>query len=66
MNIATLAPYVIAYLCGCATPILIVFKTADDRENGSGCFYLILLIGLFIAIGGVAYLWMTAPNSSLG
>jgi hypothetical protein len=66
MNIATLAPYLITYLCGCATPILIVFKTADDRENGSGCLYLLLLIGLFIAICGVAYLWMTAPNSSLG
>jgi len=66
MNIATLAPYLITYLCGCFTSILLVFRTPDDRRNGSGCVYLFLLLGVLFAIGFVIYLWVTAPVSSLG
>lgn len=38
--------YLVAYLCGVATPILIIRNFVKDDQDGSSCFFNILLVGL--------------------
>jgi hypothetical protein len=38
--------YLVAYLCGVATPILIVRKLVKDHEDEDSCFLNILLWGV--------------------
>jgi hypothetical protein len=48
--------YLIAYLCGVATPILIVRKLVGDHDDGSSCFLNILLWGVMSLI--LIVLWL--------
>jgi hypothetical protein len=59
MNFSSVAPYLIAYLLGVATPVLVAtfFFRGQDNERDNSCFLIWLLVILFVAIIAVVYFW---------
>ncbi len=59
MQISSIAPYLIVYLLGVATPILIaaLFFKGQNRNNDNCCFLVGVLGILFLAIAAITFLW---------
>ena len=59
MYFSRFAPYLIAYLLGVATPVLVatLFFRGQDNERENSCLLVGLLVTLFLAIIAVAYFW---------
>jgi hypothetical protein len=59
MQISSIAPYLIAYLLGVATPILIaaLFFQGQNRDNDNCCFLVGVLGIIILAIVGISFLW---------
>jgi hypothetical protein len=62
MSFSRFAPYLIAYLFGVATPVLMAlfFFRGQDNERENSCFLVWLLVILVVAIIVVAYFWAAA------
>lgn len=58
MNISTIAPYLIVYLLGVATPIVMLSKANRDEDAFAGCIFVAVLVVIVAIIGTVFYLWM--------
>jgi len=59
MLFSRVAPYLVAYLLGVATPVLVaaLFFRGQDNERDNSCFLIWLLVILFVAISAVVYFW---------
>ena len=59
MNFSSVAPYLIAYLLGVATPVLVamLFFRGQDNERDNSCFLVWVLVILFVAIIAIGYFW---------
>jgi hypothetical protein len=59
MTFSRFAPYLIAYLLGVATPVLVAmfFFRGQDNERDNSCFLVWLLVILFVAIIVIVYFW---------
>jgi hypothetical protein len=59
MSFSSIAPYLIAYLLGVATPVLLalLFFRGQDNERENSCFLISLLVILFGAILAILYFW---------
>jgi hypothetical protein len=64
MTFSSFAPYLIAYLLGVATPVLIaaIFFRGQDEERDNSCFLIWVLVILFVAIMAIVYFWAVAGN----
>lgn len=52
-------PYLLVYLAGFATPILILQSLVKDREDGSSCL-LNFILGIIVLLALVVlYFWIT-------
>ncbi len=62
MPFSRVAPYLIAYLLGVATPVLIaaLFFRGQDNESDNSCFLVWVLALLFVAIVAIVYFWAAA------
>ena len=60
MQISSLAPYLIGYLLGGATPVLIaaLFLRGQNRDNDNCCFLVGLLGIIFLVIAVITFLWV--------
>ena len=61
MYFSGFAPYLIAYLLGVATPVLLalLFFRGQDNERDNSCFLISLLVILIVAILVILYFWAT-------
>jgi hypothetical protein len=61
MSFSNTAPYLIAYLLGVATPVLLalLFFRGQDNERENSCFLISVLVILFGAILAILYFWAT-------
>lgn len=60
----TLAPFVIIYLLGIATPIFLVsLLPTVSKNDGDRSFLNLLLAGVFVLIIFVFYLWIQAVTT---
>jgi hypothetical protein len=59
MHFSSVAPYLIAYLLGVATPVVVaaLFFRGQDNERDNSCFLIWLLVFLFVAIIAIVYFW---------
>jgi hypothetical protein len=62
MHFPSVAPYLIAYLLGVATPVVLaaLFFRGQDNERDNSCFLIWLLVFLFVAIIAIVYFWAVA------
>jgi hypothetical protein len=60
MHFSGFAPYLIAYLLGFATPVLLalLFFRGQDNERDNSCMLVGLLVILFVAILAVVFFWI--------
>mgnify|MGYP001086390073 CR=1 FL=1 len=59
MNISTIAPYLIVYLLGVATPMIILSKTNRDEDAFGGCIFVMVLLLIVLIMAALFYLWMS-------
>jgi hypothetical protein len=59
MRFSSFAPYLIAYLLGVATPVVVaaLFFRGQDNESDNSCFLIWLLVILFVVISAIVYFW---------
>jgi hypothetical protein len=62
MHFSSVAPYLIAYLLGVATPVVVaaLFFRGQDNESDNSCFLVWVLVILFVAIIAIVYFWAAA------
>lgn len=59
MRFSDFAPYLISYLLGVATPILVatLFFRGQDEERDNSCLLIGLLVIILVAILAIIYIW---------
>ena len=59
MGISSIAPYLISYLLGVATPIVVamLFFRGQDNERDNSCLLIGLLIIILVVIVAIIYIW---------
>jgi len=65
MSISVFAPYLISYLLGVATPILVAarFFKSQDSTKGDGCLLIGMLAIIVMAILIIVFLWVTESSN---